>query len=393
MLDFMSPIVHAIAALALALTAPGTLLLALLTAGLLLPRPRRRAGLPVRLAVVVPAHNEERLLPRCLASLARSRTDLVTPTVVVVADNCDDATASVARDANALVLERDDRDRRGKGFALDYAFRTLASEEFDGYLVVDADSVVTPNAIEAVGRALSAGADAVQLPYGILNGDDGARTRLLRLALMAFNHARPAARDRLGLSAGILGNGFGVRRSTLDAVPYECTSVTEDLEYHLRLVASGRRVAFVDEASVSGEMPVGSAAAATQRARWEGGRARMLREYGVPLVRGVLRGQVRLLEPLADLLLAPLAYHLALLLLAVVGGTDAVRAVALFGIVVLAAHVAGSVLAAGGGWRDLAPLRSVPGYMFWKLLHLPATLRAMHREAAWVRSARDGMGA
>lgn len=393
MLDSIHPTLDAVAAFALVLTAPGTLLLALLTAGLLLPRPRRRSGLPVRLAVVVPAHNEERLLARCLASLARSRTDLVTPTVVVVADNCDDGTARVARRAHARVLERNDGERRGKGFALDYAFRTLASEEFDGYLVVDADSVVSPNAIEAVGRALSAGADAVQLPYGILNGDDGARTRLLRLALMAFNHARPAARARLGLSAGILGNGFGVRRSTLESVPYECTSVTEDLEYHLRLVASGRKVAFVDEASVSGEMPVGSAAAATQRARWEGGRARMLREFGMPLLRGVLRGQVRLLEPLADLLLAPLAYHLGLLLLALVFGTDAVRGAAVVGMAVLAVHVAGSVFAAGGGWRDLAPLRSVPGYMFWKLLHLPATLRATHREAAWVRSARDGIGA
>src|SRR6185369_8853223 len=120
---------------------------------------------------------------------------------------------------------------------------------------------------------------------------------------------------RWGLSVGILGNGFALTGETLRAVPYDARSVVEDLEYHLRLVRAGSRVRFAATTSVWGEMPAGGSGVTTQRARWEGGRFRMIAEQAPALFREVLAGRLTLLEPLLELLLLPLALHVALLLL------------------------------------------------------------------------------
>lgn len=359
-------------------TLPGTLYLAVLTlAGL------RR--------VVPPADQ------RPLAGIARTVDNLVAiaradgaTAVCVVADNCSDDTAAIARAQGARVLERHNLEQRGKGYALDHAFGQLAGEGFVAYVVIDADTLAEANLLAVLRRHLCAGAMAVQTRYTVLNAEQSPRTRLAELALCAFNALRPRGRHALGWSAGILGNGFALTAQALQQVPYRATSVVEDLEYHLRLIEQGLRVHFADETTVRGDMPVADSGQATQRARWEGGRLRMLRDHGASLLRRGLSGQWRFFEPLLDLLLLPLAYHTVLLLALLLVPLSWARGLGLAGLAVLLLHVLVAAGVGGLGARRLwLALWAVPEYLWWKLRMLRSTVRTSQACAEWERTHRD----
>ena len=375
----------------LALAIPGTLYLGVLTvAGALPRRPTGTGRLAGRMAIVVPAHDEENGIARTVENLLAEAARDGASDVVVIADNCSDSTAERARAAGARVIVRADPQRRGKGFALQHAFESLRPQGHAAYIVIDADSRVDPGFLAALRDRFGAGALAVQARYTVLNADESSRTRLAELALAAWNVLRPRGRDRLGVSVGLLGNGFALRRKVLDSVPHTAASVVEDLEYHLALVEAGIKVRFADLATVRGEMPSTGAAASTQRARWEGGRLQMLRRHGMRLGGRVLRGQLRFLDPLADLLLPPLAYLVALTSAGMlVGASTATLTTGGLLLLVVAAHVVVAVPVARLPWQRLWLLTRVPGYLAWKLFHLGAVLRAARRDAPWVRTARD----
>jgi cellulose synthase/poly-beta-1,6-N-acetylglucosamine synthase-like glycosyltransferase len=381
----------ALAAIALAVLAlPGTLWLAALTlAGLLPPLRPREQPAGGSIAIVVPAHNEESRLPRTLASLqAECRRDGDTQ-IVVVADNCSDGTAEVARRQGARVLVRNDLTKRGKGYALDHAFGRLLGEDFRYFVVVDADSELDAGFLDAIRRHFAAGADVVQSRYTVLNAGDSLRTRFMELALAAFNVLRPRGRAALGFSAGLLGNGFALRREVLQALPYAAGSIVEDLEYHLVLVFHGAIVRFADDARVRGEMPAAGAGVRQQRLRWEGGRLRMLLEHAPGLAADLLRGRGRAAEPLLDLLLPPLAYHAALLGALALLPLDWARLTGLVGLAVLALHVLAATIVCRLPASRLLLLAVAPFYVAWKIFLLPATVAAAARDHPWVRTARE----
>jgi hypothetical protein len=375
-----------------AVTLPGTLWLALLTLAGMLPPPRGRQ-LPARgrVAFVVPAHNEEARLARTLASLRQECLRDGDAEVVVVADNCTDNTAGLAPDHGARVLVRNDLSRRGKGYALDHAFGQLLREDFRYFVVVDADSEVDAGFLAAMRRHFAAGADVVQGRYTVLNAGDSLRTRFMELALAAFNVLRPRGRTALGFSAGLLGNGFALRREVLEALPYAAGSIVEDLEYHLVLVFHGAAVTFADDARVRGEMPSAGPGVRQQRLRWEGGRLRMLLEHAPGLVGDVLRGRGRAAEPLLDLLLPPLAYHAALVGVLALLPFDWARAIGLAGLAVIALHVVAATIVCRLPPTRLLLLAAAPFYIAWKILLLPATLAAAARDHPWVRTARGSV--
>ncbi len=367
---------------------PGSIELLLLSAASFLPAQRRsHVSIPWRVAVVVPAHNESASIASCVESLLDADRGEMAVEVYVIADNCTDDTARIAMEAGAQVLVRMDPIERGKGHALHFAFAKLQQLNFDCFIVVDADTVVTNNFLTEAAGAMRDGSDAVQVRYLVRNANEGVRTRLMSLALRGFNVVRPLGRERLGLSVGILGNGFGLSAQTLIAVPYLASSVVEDLEYHLLLVQAGRRVGFVDNTSVYGEIPVRGEGVKTQRSRWEGGRLRMIVTMAPKLARAVLRGRFSLLEPLLELLLLPLAFHVMLLTLAVSTPIPIVRDLALACLGIVFLHLMAAI-AAGGSWRDLGALAFAPFYVLWKLRMIPALIRNARFNHAWVRTER-----
>jgi hypothetical protein len=296
-------------------------------------------------------------------------------------------------------MERHDEARRGKGHALAFAFAALGAEGLaDAYVVVDADSVVSRNLLEAFAVRLEAGEVAVQARYGVRNPDASWRTRLMAVALALFHRARGLGREALGLSCGLRGNGMCFRATLLREVPHDAFSLVEDVEYGLRLGLVGYRVAYADEARVDGEMVSGEVSSRSQRRRWEEGRAVLAQTHGWPLLRAAVRARSALLLDLAlDLAVPPLSRLVAV---TVVGEAVALAALRALDVGVLAAGLftfAGAAVAvyvatgwalSGTGLAGVRALAWAPAFLLWKgwlSVRRPATARG-----EWVRTTREG---
>jgi 1,2-diacylglycerol 3-beta-glucosyltransferase len=385
-------------ALPLAVAAGYLLVLALLSVPPRVPVPPSPPTL--RFDLVVPAHNEAAGIAATVHSLLAVDYPAALRRVVVVADNCSDDTAARAREAGAQVLERTDAERRGKGYALAHAFSHCLAEGFaDAVVVVDADTVVSKNLLGAFGARLARGAVAVQAHYGVQNPEASWRTRLMRIALAMFHQVRSLGRERLGVSAGLRGNGMCFRASLLGEVPHEAFSLVEDLEYGLRLGRAGHRVAYAWEAEVLGEMVSGEQASRSQRARWEHGRRLMTKQFGWPLLREGLVARSGLLLDLAmDVLVPPLSRLVGAAGAGLVASTalvlltgDGALAVGLFGGVLgcLGGYVFAGWLHSGTGVRGLVDLALAPAYLAWKV-RLVFGGRGTKKPGEWVRTTREG---
>ncbi|HET9554415.1 MAG TPA: glycosyltransferase family 2 protein [Anaeromyxobacteraceae bacterium] len=385
----------ALAALPVLLAAGYLLLLTLASAR----RPPPAAAPPrLRFDLVVPAHDEEAGIAATVASLLALDWPAPLRRVVVVADNCRDATAARARAAGAEVLERHDPERRGKGYALALAFeRSLAGRRADAVVVVDADTAASPGLLRAFAARLEAGALAVQARYGVRNPRASWRTGLMAIALALFHDVRSLGRERLGLSAGLRGNGMCFAARALREVPHRAFSIVEDLEYGIALGLAGHRVWYAGEAEVLGDMAAGEAASRPQRRRWEGGRQALRRAQALPLLRRALAGRDRvLLDLFADLVVPPLGLVAAAALAGLAATTAASLAlhrplVALWpwagASTALAVHVLRGWWLSGTGLRGLGLLARAPAYLAWKLA-LALGRRAGTPEE-WVRTPRE----
>ena len=379
-----------ISLLLLILTLPGTVELLMLTLASLLPSRSYQDGAEeIKLAVVIPAHNEETGLPQTLNSLLDCDQPLTNNDLIVIADNCSDGTAEVAKLFSVRLIERFNDEQRGKGYALNYAFTQLIKEDYDGFIVVDADTVVDNNFINAYRSFFAAGESAGQAVYRVNNASENLRTRLMNIAFLAFNLLRPKGRDNLGLSCGILGNGFALSKETLEAIPYDSFSVVEDLEHHLRLIRAGYKVRYLRDTTVWSDMPASSQEAQSQRERWEGGRFRMMRELIPQLVRDIfLRGKLAMVEPLLELLLLPLGFHVVLVLILLIFGSGLFQLYALLSLAVVALHVTTAMVLGKAGWDDWQALLAAPFYVLWKLANLGGIIKTANKDADWKRTSR-----
>jgi len=380
----------------LVLTFPLVLELALVTLPNLAPgRGLKKSGLPAsgadqrlrRIAIIVPAHNEGPLVKQTVASLLASVG--AKETILVIAHNCSDDTAIHAGQAGAEVLVYNDPDAKGKGFALRYGFQHALAHGADAVMVVDADSIVTPNTMSAVQEAFASGARVVQCRYEMVSTTERSSTRLAALAFRAFNVIRPRGRARLGFSAGILGNGFAIDRTVLEAVPYDAFSVVEDLEYHLHLVIAGERVHYLNEARIQADFPESKAGEAVQRSRWEGGRLLTARLWALPLMGKILRGRLRLIEPLCDLTGLPMAFGVFALVLTACVPLAWARWYAAISLAIVAVHVLAAAWAGPDFMGTLRLLALSPVYVVRKLWMIPGVLRGSSAKADWVRTERN----
>ena len=353
-----------------------------------------------RFAVIVPAHNEESGIEPTLRSLLavdykRDRFD-----VVVIADNCTDRTAEIARAAGVRVLERTDRVLRGKGYAIKWCMEKLtgAEEEYDAFVIVDADSVVTENTLKVLNSYLEDGADCIQISDMVTPQPGAWSPEMIRVAFILHNYVRPLGRKAIGFGPGLNGNGMCFSSRLLKEKPWNSFSRAEDLERYLQLTLDGVGVWFAPEAVVYATMPTDSASAKSQRKRWEMGRLPLIRKYAGSLLMATLRRKSLVaLDVLIELMTPAFVNMFALTLLAflvnalfvAVGAAWLILPAAAWGAAVLLElfHVFGGLRAANADRDAYAALMNLPKYAVWKVgLYVKTIFKGDDKE--WIRTAR-----
>lgn len=358
-------------------------------------RSRPAPAVRPRLAVLMPAHNEEAVIAASIASILPQLA--AGDRLLVVADNCADATAALARTAGAEVVERSDAQRRGKGYALDFGLRHLAQDPPGMVLIADADCLLEAGAADLLARHCAASGRPVQALYLMESAPDaGPSRRLAEFAWRVKNWVRPLGYARLGLPCQLTGTGMAFPWALVGDTALANGNIVEDMKLGIDLALAGRPPLFCPEARVRSRFPADRAAAGSQRTRWEHGHLSMiLQAFPAMAARALGRGDGRLLALALDLAVPPLALLglgltglvLAGLVLALAGGAVLPLALAL----VLLACAGAAVLAAWCGWgRDVLPfaaLLAIPGYMAAKL---PLYLRFLvRRQRNWVKTGRD----
>ncbi len=246
-------------------------------------------------AVLISARNEETVIGHLLESLNRQDYPSERLTVFVVADNCTDATAQLARDHGAVVYERFDRQHVGKGYALNYLLRCIRRDygmAFDGFFVFDADNLLQPDYISRMNRTFCDGYGIVTSYRNSKNfGDNwisaGYALWFLREAEQ-LNHARML----LGTSCAVSGTGFLFSRQVLEHHGgWNFFLLTEDIEFTIASVLAGYTVGYCKDAVLFDEQPVTFRQSWRQRMRWAKGYLQVFRVYGGRLLAGIFRGK------------------------------------------------------------------------------------------------------
>lgn len=367
--------------------------------------PALKGGTTQQFVILVPAHNEEKLLPALLANINQLDYPRHLFTLVVVADNCTDQTAALARAAGALVYERVDRVKVGKGYALQWLLAQLQATAvaFDAAVILDADSVISPNFLQVMAARLAQGQRVIQAHYTVLNPHRTWVMSLRAAALALVHYVRPLGRTVLGGSVGLKGNGM-VFHHTILAEHQWSASVTEDIEYHMSLVLAGERVHFAPDAVVWAEMPGSLQSAHTQNVRWEQGRFQLARHYVPRLLQAAGWGQgtqrptryllfdsimEHIIPPFSMLAGATLLYGLGAWLLLLLTGKIALFVLATSLVVGQLLYIMGGLLLAKTPRQTFFALAYAPIFMLWKLVLLLRMATSTEKQG-WVRTARDG---
>lgn len=354
------------------------------------------AGTRPALAVLIPAHDEGSGIVATLASVAAQLRP--GERMLVVADNCSDDTAAQARAGGADVIERHDSTRRGKGYALDAGVRALAVDGPPALVViVDADCLLAPHALERLARRCAQTGRPVQALYLMrAPAGSGIRTRIAEFAWTVKNHARALGLARAGLPCQLMGSGMAFPWPLIAGAALASADLVEDLRLGLDFARQRKAPLFCPEAVVTSEFPVNAQGLQSQRRRWEHGHLAMLLRDGPGLLRDALRTRNGELCALTlDLCVPPLALLVLLALAVCVLGAAmwAIAGAALPWSLALAAPLllALAVLAAwarfGRAILSGAELAYAPIYALRKIpLYLAFLVR---RQVSWVRSARD----
>jgi len=352
-----------------------------------------------KIAVVIPAHNEEITIAGTIASVRAVHYPAAYFAIIVIADNCTDATAAIALREGAEVFERTSAEERSKGHALRWAFDRLRGREFEGVAIIDADSTVSRNFLSVLNGYFDAGAEVVQCNDQVRPEEGAWSPEAIRLGFALNNYVRPLGRKVLGCSSGLRGNGMGFTMGVLREIPWEAYSQAEDLEHSLRLALRGIRVVYAPEATVLATMTRDPRLAESQRARWEMGRFPLIRRYWRPLLLGAIRRRSLLIaDTLLDLVTPALVnlVGIAILLGVValveyfVGDSSALVVAELWALVVFLGlmHAVIGLVAAGSERSLLSMVWLVPRYAAWKFsLYFKIARKGAGK--GWVRTARE----
>ena len=252
-----------------------------------------------RYAAIISARNEEGVIGDLVKSLKAQNYPAHLLDVFVVADNCTDSTASVARKAGATVYERFNKVQVGKGYAMDWLFHRIFEDKgeqtYDAFFVFDADNLVDPNFVREMNKMFDTGEYAALTSYR--NSKNFCDNWISAgYALWFLREARFLNRPRtqLGVNCAVSGTGFLIAGDVIredGGWPYHL--LTEDIEFSIACAVRGRKIGYCGTAVVYDEQPVQFRQSWDQRMRWSKGFYQVDAKYTAPLLHGCTRGGKR----------------------------------------------------------------------------------------------------
>ena len=238
---------------------------------------------------IIPAHNEEMVVGNLIESLKQQNYPKELYDIYVIADNCTDSTAKVAKEAGAIVCERFDPDHKTKGYALQWFLKQKIEEnaDYDAFFVFDADNIVDKNFIVNMNKKLCQGEDVVQGYRDIKNPTDNWITAGYALFYWTMHRLYHLARYNIGLSPLLNGTGFMVRFDVVKPNGWETETLTEDIEFSLKRIIQGKKLGWATDAIVYDEQPTSFKQSWSQRSRWTVGHMQCIKRYTVELFNSV----------------------------------------------------------------------------------------------------------
>ena len=247
-----------------------------------------------RFAVLISARNEDKVLPALLLSIQQQNYPTELLDTFVVADNCSDATAKVARKGGAVVWERHNTQRIGKGFALEYLFHKIQKKftykKYDGFLILDADNLLDQNYIAEMNKSFSGGYRILTSYRNSKNYDSNWISAGYSLWFMREARFLNRARQRIKTSCAVSGTGFLIHRDIIERNGgWKHFLLTEDIEFTIDSILQGETIGICETAVLYDEQPVSFKQSCRQRLRWAKGYLQVFRKYGPELMRTLLR--------------------------------------------------------------------------------------------------------
>ena len=354
-----------------------------------------------RYAVLICARNEQRVIGDLIASLRGQTYSQGLLSIFVLADNCTDDTAMVARVAGANVYERFNQVQVGKGYALQELLEHLEQDYpqgFDGYFVFDADNILAPNYVEAMNRTFSDGHDIVTSYRNSKNYGDNWISAGYALWFLRESRYLNCARNRLGASAAVGGTGFLFSRRILaESGGWRFYLLTEDIEFSVYHILRGEKIAICEDAVLYDEQPTDFRQSVRQRLRWAKGYIQVFRRYGAQLLRGTAKGSWSCFDMSMSILPAFILTALCLLAnltLTVLGLAQGDGAwFALRSLLECMGSILATLLVLGGittasewrriyapGWKKILYTLTFPLFM---LTYLPISMAALFMKVEW----------
>lgn len=344
-----------------------------------------------RVAVVIPAHNEQQAIQQTIRSIqAELNSD---DRLLVVADNCDDATVELASRAGAEVIERRDLNARGKGYALAFAVEYLAKEPPEVVVFMDADCRVEQGTIDILAGSSFASGRPTQACYLMpMPSQPQPRDFISSFAVTVKNQVRQVGLSNLGLPCHLNGTGMACPWVALQSVQLATNDLIEDTRMGIDLMVAGYPPLFCHQALVTASLPQKEAAKKNQRTRWEHGQlASCLGHARRLVVESVRQYRPQLMFMALDVCVPPLALLVWLLL-----GVGSIflwltawlpLGLVTLGIVLVGFSVTISWIRFARPRIPLNSLLSIPFYLAWKV---PIYLGFLiHKQSRWIRTDRD----
>jgi len=349
---------------------------------------------PNKIAILIPAHNEALTIERTLTSLLPQLTP--EDRVIVVADNCTDDTAAIAREFDITVLERTDPDKLGKGYALDYGIQFLKSDAPSAVVLIDADCIVHANTVQQLAKSALDSGRPVQATYlQDRPSNPSPKDTISALAILVKNFVRLQGLANLNLPCLLYGTGMAFPWSVISRASLANGNIVEDMQLAIDLAIAGYPPLYCPEAKVTGILPQEQQASKTQRTRWEHGHLQTLITEVPRLLKAAIaqkRGGLLILAldlgvpPLSLLVMAWGVTTVLAILLGIIGSLWLPTIVLAVTGLLIFTSIVGSWAKFGGDIPG-SVLLTIPLYILWKIpLYIAFLLKP---QTEWIKTKRD----